>query len=82
MASYALTTTAVQESAITAKRLAENAAGATYADNAAYLAVQHANMLRPLVTDYIEARLHLVADSYRAGTASQRAAVDSALGIA
>ncbi|MPZ20133.1 MAG: hypothetical protein GEV06_19780 [Luteitalea sp.] len=81
MATYTKTTGPVQEAAITAKRLKATEAGGDFSDNAAF--VDHAidAMLQPIVAEFIEARLQLVADAYRTAPASARATVDEALGL-
>lgn len=89
MALHQFNTTAIQEAAITYKRQRINAerTSATpplppFDDNAAFVAFAVENeILGPLVPEFVEARLQLVANAYRTATNAQRQAADQALGI-
>lgn len=87
MADYTFTTTAVEEAALTDKRLLVNvervAAGqAEFPTNQSFVTVTvRETLMKPMVAAYIERRLQQVADAYRTATAVQRSQVDSALGL-
>lgn len=89
MAVHTFTTGAVQEAAITYKRGLVNQDRATqvpplppFDDNPAYVdEVVRMKLLGPLVQEFVESRLQLVANAYRTATAAQRQAADQALGI-
>lgn len=80
MATFSFTTTAEQDRALAAKRVTD---APSAKDTAEYVAaVVRDTLLASVVAEYVEARVQLVADAYRAGTAEQRAAVDKDLGLA
>lgn len=89
MALHQFNTTNLQEAAITYKRSRVNAERTTqtpplppFDDNPAFVAFAVENqILGPLVPEFIEARLQLVANAYRTATPAQRSSVDTALGI-
>lgn len=89
MAVHSFTTSALQEAAITYKRSRVNQERAAqvpplppFDDNAAFVAFAVENqILGPLVPEFVESRLQLVANAYRMATPAQRQSVDQALGI-
>jgi len=89
MAQHTFTTSAIQEAALTYKRGVVNAqrAAATpplpsFEDNPSYVDEVVRNvLLGPLVQEFVEARLQLVANAYRTATNAQRQTVDAALSL-
>ena len=89
MAVHTFTTSAVQEAALTYKRSVVNAQRAAavpplppFDDNPAYVDdVVRQKLLGPLVQEFVEARLQMVANAYRTATNAQRVAADTALGL-
>jgi hypothetical protein len=82
MATYSFDTTPVQEAAITRKRAQHNAENAVQVpDNAAYVALRVAEILRPIVAEFVESRLQSAADAYRTASPDVREQVDALLGL-
>jgi hypothetical protein len=89
MALHSFNTTALQEAAISYKRQRVNQERAAmtppqppFDDNAAFVAFAVENqILGPLVPEFVEARLQMVANAYRIATPAQRQSVDSTLGL-
>jgi hypothetical protein len=89
MALHTFDTSPLQEAAITFKRQRVNQERAAqtpplppFDDNAAFVAfVVENQILGPIVPEFVNARLQLVADAYRTATPAERQAVDQALGI-
>jgi hypothetical protein len=89
MAQYTFDTTAIEDAALTSKRLAVNAERAAldppqapFPDNQSFVTVSvRSTLLKPMVEAFIEQRLQIVADAYRQATNVQRQQVDTALGL-
>ena len=89
MADYSFSTNAIQEAAISDRRLSVNAERAAnnpplppFDDNAAFVDdTIRSQILGPVVQGFIEKRLQQVANAYRTGSTAQRQAVDQALGL-
>ena len=89
MAVHTFTTTPIQEAALTYKRGIVNAQRAAktpplppFDDNPAFVDdVVRNTLIGPLVQEFVEARLQLIANAYRTATNTQRQAADAALGI-
>lgn len=74
---YSYTVSDEEDAAITARRLA---IAPTIVDNATFVAKDiRENILGPVVAAHIEKRVALMADKYRAASAAERVAADSAL---
>lgn len=89
MATYSFTTTAFQEAAVTFKRTKVNAERSAavpplppFDDNTTYVSdFVVTTLMSPLLVEYVEARLQMVANAYRTATPTQRQTVDTALGL-
>ena len=89
MAVHTFTTSAIQEAALTFRRAEVNAQRASaipplppFEDNPTYIdEVVRNTLLGPLVQEFVEARLQVLANAYRTATNAQRQAADAALGI-